>query len=194
MRYFTHSNIGGVSSENPYEILGVPNTATYAEAKTAFLKLAMRHHPDTTVSNTTDVDDEEERKRGMEAFVRYRQAFERIRETESGGSAIVGEGDEGSAQQQQWTDEEFIAWYYEEKGRHSGSNVRLDMKTRQEVIDVVNKSSQGGLDRGGIWEWARRLAEEDKMLKENKKNFKRTVGIGAKSETTSNLRRRRRKK
>jgi len=188
---------GVVSSENPFEVLGVPNTATYAEAKTAFLELAMRHHPDTATDDDDD-DDADGEKRGMETFVRYRQAFERIRETEAGGSAVVDADGSSSSSAQEWTDEEFIAWYHEEKDRHSGTGVRLDMKTRREVIDVVNRQAQGGLDRGGIWEWARRLAEEDKMLRESKKNFKRSVGISANSTTTttttSNLRRRRRKK
>ena len=61
---------------------------------------------------------------------------------------------------------------------------------------MKNAQAQGGLDRGGIWEMARRMAEEEEILKENKNKIKRTVGLndGGKSPANSGLQRRRRKK
>ena len=32
--------------ESPYAVLGLPNSATFNEVKTAFRKLVMQHHPD----------------------------------------------------------------------------------------------------------------------------------------------------
>ena len=97
-----------------------------------------------------------------------------------------------------WSDEEFNAWYYEEIG-HTDLMFRMDMKTRKEVIDVANQQAQGGLDRGGMWEMARRMAEEDSILKDSKNRFKRTVGlkqssVGAKTDANSSVHRRRRKR
>lgn len=179
-----------VSSDNPYEVLGVSNTATYTQVKKRFLELAMKHHPDRAANENSSSDDNVNKQNGVKDFIRFRQAFERIQE-DANGMTTVGDGDDAS---HQWTDEEFNAWYSEETGRDSSLTFRLDMKTRQEVIDVVKKQAQGGLDRGGIWEWARRLAEEDEIMRENTKKFKRKVGISAEPSTSSSNLRRRRKK
>jgi hypothetical protein len=102
----------------------------------------------------------------------------------------VTQVDEGEST---WSDEEFNAWYHEETG-HSDLMFRMDMKTRREVIDVVNEQAQGGLDRGGMWEMARKMAEEERFLKENKNKIERKVGLEQQSASNSSLQRRRRKK
>jgi len=151
-----------IRSENPFDILGVPKTATYAEIKQRFLKLAMEHHPDQANTATDE-------KKSNEKFIRFRRAFESLKETMDGGAA---QGDNESS----WSsDEEFLAWYYEETGKSDS----IDLKTRREVIEVVKQSSQSGLDRGGVWEWARRMAEEEAMALDKKHTFKRTVGLKA---------------
>lgn len=177
------------SGDNPFEVLGIPKSATYAEAKQRFLELALKHHPDHAATNDEEPSDQAKRNKADD-FIRLRKAFESLKETMDGDISQVDEGESS------WTDEEFNAWYYEETG-HSDLMFRMDMKTRREVIDVVkNAQAQGGLDRGGIWEMARRMAEEEEILKENKNKIKRTVGLndGGKSLANSGLQRRRRKK
>lgn len=178
------------SGDNPFEVLGIPKSATYSEAKQRFLQLALKHHPDHAATKEGDEPSEQAKSKMADDFIRLRKAFESLKETMDGDIAQVEEGESS------WTDEEFNAWYYEETG-HSDLMFRMDMKTRREVIDVVkNAQAQGGLDRGGIWEMARRMAEEEEILKENKNKIKRTVGLndGGKSPANSGLQRRRRKK
>ncbi len=182
-------NFSQIRSDNPYEILGISKSATYAEAKKRFLELALKHHPDHA---STDNPGDQIVSKKPDDFIRFREAFESLKESMDGKITEVEEGDST------WTDEEFLAWYYEETSQ-SDLTLKMDMKTRKEVIDVVKSAqSQGGLDRGGIWEWARRMAEEEEIIKEKKNKIKRTVGLGAGAKssdaTTSSLRRRRKKR
>jgi hypothetical protein len=56
---------------------------------------------------------------------------------------------------------------YEETG-HQDIMFRMDMSTRREVIEIAESQSQGGLDRGGMWEMARAMADQEKSLKKSK--------------------------
>lgn len=64
---------------NPYAILGVPSTATQDEIKTAYRRLAMKHHPD--------------RGGALEEFQRIQDAYERLmkpaRCPECGGKGTI---------------------------------------------------------------------------------------------------------
>jgi DnaJ-class molecular chaperone len=167
-----------IRSDNPFEVLGVSKTSTYAEVKQKFLELALKHHPDHASEGESKRPDD---------FIRFRQAFESLKEDMDGNATRLEEGESS------WTDEEFEAWYYEETGS-SEFMFKIDMKTRREVIDVYNKSAQSGLDRGGIWEWARKMAEEDAIMKENKNKIKRTVGLENRRDSAKSVTRRRRKR
>ena len=57
-----------------YEVLGVPTNATEDEVKTAYRKLAMRHHPDRVASQGQDA----QRKAEAE-FRRINEAYESIK-------------------------------------------------------------------------------------------------------------------
>uniref|UniRef100_A0A7S4AQN7 J domain-containing protein n=1 Tax=Pseudo-nitzschia australis TaxID=44445 RepID=A0A7S4AQN7_9STRA len=177
------------SGENPFEILGVSNTATYAEVKQRFLELALKHHPDHSTTHSTSEDDNNSTsERSVVDFIRFRKAFESLKEDMDGTASQVENGASS------WTDDEFKAWYYEETG-HTDLKFRMDIKTRKEVIDVYNQQVQGGLDRGGMWEMARRMAEEEAFLMKNKNKIKRTVGLhDAKADTNPSVQRRRRKR
>ena len=47
-----------MDGSNPYEVLGVPETATNAEIKKAYRKLALKHHPDKLPSGSSQQDKE----------------------------------------------------------------------------------------------------------------------------------------
>lgn len=169
-----------VNENNPFEILGIPRASSYQEVKRRFVELALKHHPD--LSSSSEEGDSTE-------FVRVRQAFEMIRETEDGSARLSCEG-EGTG----WSDEEFQAWFHEETG-HQDVLFRMDIATRKEVIDIANSQSQGGLDRGGMWEMARSMAEQQESLRKKKGDFKGTIGIASdeQEKPAASPRRRRRK-
>ena len=185
-----------VRSDNPYEVLGIHKSATYDEAKRRFFELALQHHPDTSKSNNPNSSNNtnEDRDKNMKEFIRFRQAFEALREGKD-GTIYTSDEEDGSL----WSsDEEFNAWFYEETG-HADIMFRMDIKTRKEVIDVFKNQAQGGLDRGGIWEMARKMAEQEEMLRDQKRKFKNpTIGLESSSSSTeqnasSNVRRRRKR-
>eukprot|EP00546_Thalassionema_frauenfeldii_P004091 CAMPEP_0178925310 /NCGR_PEP_ID=MMETSP0786-20121207/17832_1 /TAXON_ID=186022 /ORGANISM="Thalassionema frauenfeldii, Strain CCMP 1798" /LENGTH=277 /DNA_ID=CAMNT_0020600159 /DNA_START=155 /DNA_END=985 /DNA_ORIENTATION=+ len=56
-------------SDDPYEILGVPRTATNAQIKSAYRKLALKHHPDRQA-------DEASKQRATQIFSKISNAYE----------------------------------------------------------------------------------------------------------------------
>lgn len=168
-----------INENNPFEVLGIPKASTYQEVKRRFVELALQHHPDLSGGDGDTTE-----------FIRLRQAFESIRETKDGSASLLEEGDGSS----RWTDEEFQAWFYDETG-HQDVLFRMDIATRKEVIDIANAQSQGGLDRGGMWEMARAMAENEKVLSKRKGETSGTIKIenGATVEAAASSRRRRRK-
>ena len=153
------SRYSQVNENNPFEVLGIPKASSYQEVKRRFVELALRHHPDAS----DDSDSSE--------FVRIRQAFESIRETENGMASLATEGESS-----RWSDEEFQAWFYEETG-HQDILFRMDVATRKEVVEIANTQAQGGLDRGGMWEMARAMAEQEKNMSKKKGEFSGSIGI-----------------
>eukprot|EP00592_Proboscia_alata_P008675 CAMPEP_0194355948 /NCGR_PEP_ID=MMETSP0174-20130528/3790_1 /TAXON_ID=216777 /ORGANISM="Proboscia alata, Strain PI-D3" /LENGTH=154 /DNA_ID=CAMNT_0039125435 /DNA_START=161 /DNA_END=625 /DNA_ORIENTATION=- len=102
----------------------------------------MKHHPDTA-----SFDSEEEKKKGVEKFMRIRSAFESIVEAEDGYSEIVkAEGD----------DDDFNNWFYAETGHEAPNpfDFQLDPDTLREIAEMREVNHNGGLDRGGMWHMA----------------------------------------
>jgi hypothetical protein len=64
-------------SDNPYDILGIPKTATFAEARARYFQLARKHHPDKLHHLS-----EEERKKNEEFFQKISAAYSRIEKGE----------------------------------------------------------------------------------------------------------------
>ena len=167
-----------IEETNPFDILGIPKSSSYKHVKQRFVELALKYHPDVAKKDEeTDVEE----------FIRLRKAFEMIRESEDGGARLKVEGETNSM-----SDTEFQAWFYEETGHHDVM-FKMDINTRKEVIDVVKNQSQGGLDKGGMWEMARTMAEQEESLKQKKLKFGK-ARVGVESSSESNARRRRKKK
>ena len=161
-RALSHWNYPTIHETNPFDILGIPKVSTYHEVKRRFVELALQHHPDLNANGDSS------------EFLRFRQAFEQIRESQD-GTAQLGNEEDGSSSR--WSsDQEFMAWFHEETG-HQDVMFRMDLKTRKEVIDMANTQSQGGLDRGGMWEMARAMAEQEDSLRNKKKDYQGTIGI-----------------
>jgi len=122
----------------PFKTLGVSKSAKYKKVKTKFLQIAMSHHPDTNKAET-----EEEEKKYREAFIKARQAFESLMESEDGGAMIKPPEEETS-------DQEFDDWFMKETG-HSSPYSFLDPQTMKEVAEMEETIGHG-LDRdGGMW-------------------------------------------
>jgi len=166
-----------ITDDNPFDILGIPKTSSYKEVKSRFVELALANHPDTSQNQDNS------------NFIRLRQAFESIKQCHD-GTAAKREGDDSIG----WTDEEFQAWFFEETG-HQDVLFQIDLATRKEVISVANTQSQGGLDRGGMWEMARAMAEQEINVSKRKTDFSASIGINGESKNenpgTSSRRRRR---
>ena len=122
------------STTCPFEILGVATTASPEQVKTAFVTLALQHHPDTSQKLST------------ERFTQIRQAFESIQEGGGGGGLASGPVARPIVVRQ-----------------HDSlqTTVHLDAATRREVAKVANMS-HAGLDKGGMWDFARMIAQEEK--------------------------------
>ena len=76
-------------SRDYYEILGVPRSASAAEIKSAYRKLALRHHPD---KNSGDRDAEEKFKEASEAYTILSDQEKRERYDRFGHDAFRGAG------------------------------------------------------------------------------------------------------
>ena len=124
------------SSSCPFQVLGISKTASYNEVKQSFVQLALKHHPDTSPNKSGDT------------FARIRAAFEAIRD-DDGRATLVGEA--------QWTDDSISTWFHDETGQRL--RFHMNAATRREVAHVANTMSTGGLDRGGMWEMARAVAQ-----------------------------------
>lgn len=164
-RLFSHRNYPTIHETNPFDILGIPKVSTYREVKHRFVELALQHHPDLNANGDST------------EFLRFRQAFERIRESQDGTARLGSDGPEEGGASTRWSsDEEFLAWFHEETS-HQDVMFRMDLATRKEVMDIAKSQSQGGLDRGGMWEMARAMAEQDQSLRKKKKDYQGTIGI-----------------
>jgi curved DNA-binding protein CbpA len=150
-------------------LTGIPKASSYKTVKNRFIELALQYHPDVATNDNKNIsDDDNAGDDNVETFVRLRIAFEAIREAADGSSRLEQDDDSSS-----WSDEEFRAWFYEETG-HQDVMFRMDLQTRKEVVDIVKSDqAQGGLDKGGMWEMARAMAQqEESLLAKNNKNNK----------------------
>ena len=171
------SSSSKASSSCPFTILGIQastnstsssssiSTISYSQVKAAFIKLALKHHPDR--GGTAD------------EFRRIRHAFESIRELPDGTCTVVDTQQERGRQDHDddyynpnddwWngnkkknsnnTNHSLEDWFFHETGTRL--SFYMDSATRKEVAAVVATMSQGGLDKGGMWDMARMIARDE---------------------------------
>lgn len=179
---------------SPYSVLNVPMNSSYETVKAAFLKAALKHHPDHSKQADTA------------AFIRVRKAFEEIMYHTGSGNSInlknnnSNGGDSSSTSdttnsETLWkSDEEFQAWFRHATGEFLSFEMSHD--TRQEVINVYRTMgfSPAGTDKGGYWEMARQLAEREDAAaartttttsREKEPNAQRSQEIASSNPTTA---------
>jgi hypothetical protein len=140
------------SLDNPYSVLNIPSNSNFETVKAAFIKAALKHHPDVSKSPESTTE-----------FIRIRQAFEKIALIQE--SSNNTKSSDTNTNHPEWkTDADFYEWFKMATSEYLA--FEMNHQTRNEVIDTYRSMSSGGLDRGGHWEMARQLAErQDAFLR-----------------------------
>jgi hypothetical protein len=133
------------AKEDPFAVLNVSRAQTYTAVKSAFLQIAMKHHPDTAAAGTNA-----EREANKDVFVIARKAFEAIASGPDGFAILKSETED-------YVEEvELDQWFKNETGYDMPF---MDAATMKEVAEMT-ESVGGGLDRdGGMWTLARMVAD-----------------------------------
>jgi hypothetical protein len=130
---------------------------TYRAVKTAFLKIAMAHHPDTTEAET-----QEEMDAHRDIFIRAREAFEMIVPGPDGAAILRSESPEHAIDDDDENYESAIdvdAWFQSETGH---AMPFMDLQTMREVAKMTETVGHG-LDRdGGMWLLAEMVSDNVK--------------------------------
>jgi hypothetical protein len=162
-------------SSCPFQILGLKSvhhhqssraplksaSVTYSQVQAAFRKLALVHHPDTANKGTKDGDDS--KRNDSREFTRIREAFEAIVEG-PGGMAVLRENKlyESISSSQSKDDIKSTNESFHETNK-AFLHPSLNPSILREVAEVADMSP-GGLDKGGMWEYAksiRNMAQEE---------------------------------
>ncbi|KAL7556364.1 hypothetical protein ACA910_006290 [Epithemia clementina (nom. ined.)] len=170
-----------LGKDSPFSVLGVSEAEDYKAVKRNFLKLAMKHHPDTAQARTKD-----EVALNREIFMNIRAAFESIVEGPQGIAILRSESDK------KWEEEELNNWFKQETG---GFDMPfLDPKTIKEVADMTTKlGGDAGLDRdGGMWTLARMVTQNVKSGGDGASILQLEAGEERSREINGILRRKRR--
>jgi len=165
--------------DNPFQILGVSSEGdTFAAVKKAFIRIAMKYHPDTAAA--TSIEQEEE---NQDIFIGARNAFEMIAEGADGLAILRSDAD-------LLTDEELDSWFQEETGHNLPF---MDPATMKEVAEMTEKIG-GELDRdGGMWTLARMVTQSVKNGGDGKDILKLEAGDIRDRQINGILRRRRKR-
>jgi hypothetical protein len=135
---------------NPYAVLGVSKNETYKAVRKSFIRIAMKHHPDTSEASTKEEKDE-----NREIFIAARSAFDMLTECPTEGLAIM------KSESELAKEEDVDVWFKEETGYDMPF---MDAQTMKEVAEMTEKVGGGqGLDRdGGMWTLARMVTDNVK--------------------------------
>jgi hypothetical protein len=136
---------------NPHAVLGVSLNEKFAAVRKSFIRIAMKHHPDTAEKGATPKEEEESR----ETFMAARSAMDMLTECPELGIAILRSESELAAA------ENVDVWFKDETGYDMPY---MDPQTMKEVAEMTEKIGGGaGLDRdGGMWTLARMVTENVK--------------------------------
>jgi hypothetical protein len=135
---------------NPYAVLGVSKNETYKVVRKSFIRIAMKHHPDTAEASTPEEED-----KNREIFIAARSAFDMLTECPTEGLAIM------KSESELAKEEDVDVWFKEETGYDMPF---MDAQTMKEVAEMTEKVGGGqGLDRdGGMWTLARMVTDNVK--------------------------------
>ena len=112
---------------NPHEVLGIKQGATEAEAKKAFKKLAMKHHPDKGGDT--------------EKFQEIKQAYERITEPEKFAHESMGHAPGGFRYQRGGSVDDIFSEFF---GYHSGRQQQQQSTVQLSLWITLEDVSTGG--------------------------------------------------
>jgi hypothetical protein len=91
---------------NPHAVLGVSLNEKFASVRKSFIRIAMKHHPDTAEKGATP----EEKTESQERFMAARSAFEMLTECPTEGIAIL------KSESELAVDDDVDLWFKEETG------------------------------------------------------------------------------
>ncbi|MDO5377383.1 MAG: DnaJ domain-containing protein [Clostridia bacterium] len=123
---------------DPYQVLGVPPTATDDEVKKAYRTLCKKYHPDANVGKPDAAQTEKK-------FMEVQQAYEEIMHRRQGGAARPGSGYNGPQQQQRpgyggYQDDPFASFWggggqqYQQYQQEQESSI--EMRAAKNYIDT----------------------------------------------------------
>jgi len=138
------------TQQDPYRVLGIPHGSPCEKAKEAFLRLAMRCHPDLVPGRPSNEHKASEslKKNSATDFIRIRKAFEQIR---NHAKIFTIEWKDNAEEASDWTDQQWRSYV------QSQFHFVLEQDTRQEIVDTVDRLQPTGLDAGGTWFMAKML-------------------------------------
>lgn len=169
------------------------HTITYEQVRIAFRELALKHHPDTKKSSTGSSSSAE--------FTRIREAFEAIVEGPNGVAILRDDYSYRERSDRKDENEMDVPSTGAKKDYNSFDDEQngflhpsVNPQVLHEVADVVEKMNPGGLDKGGMWQYANMV---HRMAKDESKGLPPLrVGGGSDDDAKekSSVRRRRRRK
>ena len=150
--------------KDPFRVLGIKKGCMFKDAKQTFLKIDMKHHPDTAIAATED-----EKTKMREIFIQSRMAFESIAEGPNGTACLKTDLDDEQQQDEDEMERNFDSWFKSETGYNSPFALDMDPQTMKEVAKMTDTiaGADPGLDRdGGMWALARMVTSAVKQGKE----------------------------
>mmetsp|Transcript_5109 Transcript_5109/g.8416 ORF Transcript_5109/g.8416 Transcript_5109/m.8416 type:complete len:238 (-) Transcript_5109:68-781(-) len=202
----------GLKSPSPTSNLSIsiPTTmTTYKEVQLAFRKLALRYHPDTANNNSRQQhngDESSDHNNGVvmmssSSFTEIREAFEAIVEGPNGEAILRNNNNYSSMSSSD--DENYDKNEMDIRNNnhkrppppHDISNnlfhSSINPQILREVAQVAEEMNPGGLDKGGMWQYANMV---NRMAKEEGLPPLRVGKGGDDNESRSGVARRRRKR